>query len=130
GSHVVHHPVGAHARDATEFHQYNLASRTEGLEDRMHGSVRKLEVMIGVADKGEVNGVGGQFGGGRRADHAYDLLEILLVTRLDDVIDELFRDVHGVDLAFRADERREKTRKQTGAGSDIDNHHATFDLRG
>src|SRR5207237_1100609 len=69
---VLQNPVRARARDALEVDHDQRAARAQRARDRGEHRLRLLEVVIGVADEGEVDRVGRQVGvglGGDDADH-------------------------------------------------------------
>ena len=54
-SDMVQHPFPARAFNPVKVDHHHLSSRTQRPVNRGHGLVRIFEVMIGVADEGEVN---------------------------------------------------------------------------
>src|SRR4029077_2215884 len=52
---VVQYPLPALALDPAKVDYHQLASRTQRSVNRGHGLVWELEVMVGVADEGQVN---------------------------------------------------------------------------
>jgi hypothetical protein len=123
-------PGRADPRDALEIDHDDLASRAQRPLERGQGLRGKLEVMVGVADEGQVDRVRRQFEGVGLADDTDDVRDPLHLARPVNVLDEGGRDVHGVDLALWTDLRREQAREEAGAGADVRHDHARFEPAG
>src|SRR5262245_28253058 len=57
GSHMAQHPFAAFAFDAIKVDQDDLPAGSKGFMDRLHGSLRKLEMVISVADENQIDRV-------------------------------------------------------------------------
>jgi hypothetical protein len=51
---MAHDPFAALALDAMEVDQDDLPSRPKGVMDRLQSSLRKLKVVVGIADENQV----------------------------------------------------------------------------
>jgi hypothetical protein len=98
--------------------------------DGCHGLERIFEVVIGVADQRNVDGVRGQLDGNRRAQHASHILDLLLPADFFDVLNKLGNDLHGVNLTGRPNGLDQEHGEYPGASANIGHSHAGFELAG
>ena len=93
---------------------------TQCAVDRGQHFLRVIEVMVRVADKGNLDRTGGQHCGVLGVQHACDdSLVSVLLGLLSDVLEKCRPDVYGVDGALRTNLLGEEQREQAGAGADV-----------
>src|SRR5262249_36823548 len=118
------------ARDTLEIDDNQSATGTQGSVDRSHRLEGIFEMMIGIADEGQIDGFFRQLYRVGLADHADHVFEALFLAGLLDIFDELGGNIHGMPLAPGADLFRKKAREQSGAGADVAHGHAGLELSG
>src|SRR5262249_53907642 len=93
------------------------------LMDRSHRLERKLEVMVGVTDERQIDGIWPELRAIRRADDADYIREPCFRARLFNVSNKLRGDVDGVDFSLGPDFLCEKASEEACAGADIGHSH-------
>ena len=113
-----------------EIEQDELSAGTKGLVDGSHGLLGILEMMVGVADEGQIDGVWRQFTGCRSADYASYVFQPRFLGSLLDVLDEFPGDVHSIDPSLGTDLDGKQAGEKARAGTDVGNYHAGLEFAG
>ena len=116
---MLEQPLGAHTGYAFELDQDERAAGANGAVETGERVARVLEVVVDVADEGEIDRVRIELDRARGPlDHA-QLLEPSLALLLAEMLEERGRDLDGVDTARRTDAFCEEEAEESGPGSDI-----------
>ncbi|MCI0681077.1 MAG: hypothetical protein L0Y71_03150 [Gemmataceae bacterium] len=113
-----------------EVDQDHLPAGSKRLVDGLESSLRKLEVVVGVADEHQIDGVLRQLGRELIALDRLDVLDLAVGARLLDVTKKGLRDIDGEHLALVPDLGGKLPREQSGAGADVGDRHAGLELAG
>ena len=97
--------------------------------NRVQCSLRKLEVVINVADEHQINRIWRKLGRILLADHADDVLHLLLVSGFLDVVHKFLCNVHGINLPRSSDRRRNHSSEEAGSRPDIGHGHSRFQFQ-
>src|SRR6516162_4906929 len=124
------HKLAALTFDAMEIDQDDLSRWSKGVIDGLQRSLRKLEMVVRVADENQIDGVPGQLGRKLMALNCLDVLELVFFASFLDVAQKGWGDIHGDDLPLFPDLGSEPTSKQSGAGANVSDYHSRLDLAG
>ena len=106
------------------------ATGAKGGGDGGQGIGGVLEVMIRVADEGDVDGVGGELDGSFGAEDGLDLGQPGLLGAGLDEVDEGGDDIDGEHAAGAADLGGDQGGEQAGAGADVGDPLSGVELQG
>ena len=127
---VSHNPVRADTRVATKVDNNDATIAAQRLVYGSQCLPRIFKVMVGVGDKGKVDGVSRQPDSNGRVDDARHIHQALFAAGTQDIVDKGAGDIDGIDCAARFDGGCKQAGKQAGAGADIGDSHAGTDLAG
>jgi hypothetical protein len=116
---MPHDKIAALALDAVEVDEDNSTSGSQGVMNGLERSLRKLEVMIGVADENEIDGVLGQLGAELVTQHRLDVLDLGVLACLLIVTKEGRGYILGVNLALVSDLGGELSGEQASASANV-----------
>src|SRR5713226_6241380 len=100
---MAQHPFAALTLDAMEVDQDDLSTGPQRIMDGLQGALRKLEMVVGVADENQIDAVRGQLGRELIALNRLDVLDLVLLAGLLDVSKRGRSNSHGIDFALFPD---------------------------
>ena len=127
---MVQQPYSGLTQDPMEVDHNDLTAGPQGFVNRSHRLVRKLEVVVGIADKDQIDGFRRQLHGVGGADDADNVFDVCFLAGLLDMLDELGGDVHGVHRSLGAELLGEEVSEQAGPGTDVGHGHLWLELAG
>ena len=122
--------VAADALNAFEVDEDELGPGFEGFVKGGKAGPREFEVMIDIADEGEVDAGFRQFDAFFRAKDGDDVGGLGFVGSGTDVVEEILGDLDREDFALGSDGGSHGQGEQTGAGANIGGGHAGFEVEG
>src|SRR5690606_25737908 len=127
-SNMIQHPIGADAGNPAKVDENDAPARLERPLDRCHCLEGKLEMMVRVADEGDVDGFRWQLLRVDRREQRVDVSLHRLATGRLNVIEERLRYVDGDHAAILPDRLREEMREQASPRTDVGDGLSRLDL--